>query len=94
MYPEGAAVEGASLRDHLRVVLRRKWIILLALVTVPTVAVILSMRQEALYQATSQVLLNRQNLSGILSGVTDPAGATCADTSGARTSARGRPART
>ena len=72
MYPEGAAVEGASLRDHLRVVLRRKWIILLALVTVPTVAVILSMRQEALYQATSQVLLNRQNLSGILSGVTDP----------------------
>jgi len=72
MYPEGAAAEGASLRDHLRVVLRRKWIILLALVTVPTVAVILSMRQEALYQATSQVLLNRQNLSGILSGVTDP----------------------
>ena len=72
MYPEGAAAEGASLRDHLRVVLRRKWIILLALMTVPTVAVILSMRQEALYQATSQVLLNRQNLSGILSGVTDP----------------------
>jgi|RhiMethySRZTD1v2_1073278.scaffolds.fasta_scaffold06145_8 succinoglycan biosynthesis transport protein ExoP len=72
MYPESAAAEGASLRDHLRVVLRRKWIILLALVTVPTVAVILSMRQEALYQATSQVLLNRQNLSGILSGVTDP----------------------
>src|SRR4029450_4613937 len=72
MYPEGAAVEGASLRDHLRVVLRRKWIILLALVTVPTVAVILSMRQEGLYQATSKFLLNRQNLSGILSGVTDP----------------------
>ena len=38
----------------------------------PTLAVILSMRQQALYQATSQVLLNRQNLSAILSGVTDP----------------------
>ncbi len=72
MYPDASAAESASLRDHLRVVLRRKWIILLALVTVPTVAVVLSMRQEALYQATSQVLLNRQNLSGILSGVTDP----------------------
>jgi succinoglycan biosynthesis transport protein ExoP len=72
MYDEGVAAEGASLRDHLRVVLRRKWIILVALVTVPTVAVVLSMRQEALYQATSQILLNRQNLSGILSGVTDP----------------------
>jgi tyrosine-protein kinase len=72
MYPDASAAEGASLRDHLRVVLRRKWIILLALVAVPTMAVALSMRQEALYQATSQVLLNRQNLSGILSGVTDP----------------------
>ena len=52
---------GASLRDYLRVVRRRKWIILLAVLLVPAVAVGLSLRQEKVYKATSQVLLVQQN---------------------------------
>ena len=52
---------GASLRDYLRVVRRRKWIILQAVLLVPAVAVGLSLRQEKVYKATSQVLLVQQN---------------------------------
>ena len=71
MYPEGAAAEGASLRDHLR------WFF--AEMDHPPCT---HDRADSgghpehatggVYQATSEVLLNRQNLSGILSGVTDP----------------------
>ena len=52
---------GASLRDYLRVVRRRKWIILQAVLLVPAVAVGLSLRQEKVYKATSQVLLVQEN---------------------------------
>jgi polysaccharide biosynthesis transport protein len=60
---EGDAHGGhsASLRDYLRVVRRRKWIILQAVILVPAVAVGLSLRQEKVYKATSQVLLVQQN---------------------------------
>src|SRR5256885_8263326 len=57
----GHAAQGTSLRDYLRVVRRRKWIILQAVILVPAVAVGLSLRQEKGYKATSQVLLVQQN---------------------------------
>ena len=51
---EGDAHGGhsTSLRDYLRVVRRRKWIILQAVILVPAVAVGLSLRQEKVYKAT------------------------------------------
>ena len=68
---------GASLRDYLRVVRRRKWIILQAVLLVPAVAVGLSLRQEKVYKATSQVLLVQQNpadqFNGIPQSGADPA---------------------
>jgi succinoglycan biosynthesis transport protein ExoP len=61
--------QGASLRDYLRVVRRRKWIILQAVLLVPAVAVGLSLRQEKVYKATSQVLLVQQNPADQFNGI-------------------------
>lgn len=68
----------ATLRDYLRVVRRRKWIILQAVLLVPLAALALSLRQPALYEASSQVLINPQNLGYALNGIPD-AGASQSD---------------
>jgi uncharacterized protein involved in exopolysaccharide biosynthesis len=62
----------ASLRDYLGVVRRRKWIVLQAVVLVPIAALLYTMRGEPLYQASAEVLLNRQNLALTLTGTADP----------------------
>jgi tyrosine-protein kinase len=61
-----------TLRDYLDVLKRRKWVVLLLLVLVPVVAVLLSLRQPALYEASAQVLISRENLATQLEGLTDP----------------------
>ena len=66
----------STLRDYLEVLKRRKWVVVLLLVLVPVVAVLLSLRQPALYEASAQVLISRQNLATALEGLTD---ATTAD---------------
>jgi len=65
----GSSHESATLHDYLRVVRRRKWIILQAVVIVPIVAVSLATRQDALYKATADVLINTRDVSGSLTGV-------------------------
>jgi polysaccharide biosynthesis transport protein len=69
---EGEAHGGntASLRNYLRVVRRRKWIILQALLLVPAVAIGLSLRQDRVYEAKSEVLLVQQNPADQFNGVT------------------------
>jgi succinoglycan biosynthesis transport protein ExoP len=62
----------ATLRDYLHVVRRRKWIILQAVVLVPLAAVLFSLHQKPVYQASAQVLLSRQNLANTLNGIQDP----------------------
>jgi succinoglycan biosynthesis transport protein ExoP len=64
----GHSAHAATLRDYLRVVRRRKWIILQAVVLVPAAAVVFSLHQEKLYQASAQVLLSSQNLAAQLTG--------------------------
>ena len=66
---EGVSRDGATLHDYLRVLRRRKWIILTAVIVVPAVAVALSMRQQALYQSTAEVLLTNKDISAGLTGV-------------------------
>jgi len=66
------ATEGSSLSSYLRVLRRRKWIALQAIVLIPAAAVGVSLLQDAKYRASSQVLLSRQNLPASLNGVTDP----------------------
>jgi succinoglycan biosynthesis transport protein ExoP len=68
---EAARHEG-SLRAYLRVVQRRKWILLCALVIVPASAVFLTLRQPPRYEASAEVLLRHQTLASTLSGIEDP----------------------
>jgi succinoglycan biosynthesis transport protein ExoP len=70
----GHGTHGTSLRDYLRVLRRRKWIILQAVILVPAVAIGLSLRQEKAYKATAEVLLVQQNVSNQLNGFNDPSG--------------------
>jgi polysaccharide biosynthesis transport protein len=51
-----------ALADYLAILSRRRWLIVLPLVLVPLVALAISFQQTAKYQATAQVLLNRQNV--------------------------------
>ena len=64
--------EISSLPDFLRLLGRRKWIILPALVLVPVTAFVVTLFQQPKFEAAADVLLSRQNLAGSLSGVDDP----------------------
>ncbi len=60
--------DGSILRDYLNVLRRRKLVFLLALVLVPLTAVLLAVRQQPLYQASAEVLLNNNDLAASLTG--------------------------
>jgi polysaccharide biosynthesis transport protein len=60
-----------SLRDYFRILRRRKWIILPAVVLVPVLAVALSLRQQKMYRADAQVLLTN-SVANQITGLTDP----------------------
>src|SRR5215210_4194897 len=47
----------SSLRDFLAVLVRRRWILLQALVVVPAAAILVSVNQRPVYQASSKVLI-------------------------------------
>ena len=55
----------------LRVLRRRKWLFLQAVVLVPAVAVVVSLRQQELYRSSAEVLLSSQNLAASLTGIQD-----------------------
>jgi Mrp family chromosome partitioning ATPase len=62
----------STLHDYLGVLRRRKWILIPPLVLAPAAAVLLAVGKPARYEASAQVLVNRQNLAANLSGVNDP----------------------
>lgn len=64
----GHAIQATTLRDYLHVVRRRKWIVLQAVVLVPLAAVLVSLHQQKLYEASAQVFLSSQNLAAQLTG--------------------------
>jgi succinoglycan biosynthesis transport protein ExoP len=63
--PEADAV---TLHDYLRVVRRRKWVVLQAVLILPLVAVAFSLHQEKRYEASADVLLNSENLATTVPG--------------------------
>jgi succinoglycan biosynthesis transport protein ExoP len=67
---EGSSL--STLHDYLRVLRRRKWILIPPLVVAPLVAVVSSLGQPIRYEASAQVLVNRQNLPANLFAVQDP----------------------
>jgi succinoglycan biosynthesis transport protein ExoP len=62
----------STLHDYLGVLRRRKWILIPPLVLAPAAAVLLATGKPVRYDASAQVLVNRQNLAANLSGVNDP----------------------
>lgn len=58
-----------TLDDYLALLWRRRWIILQAAIIVPVVAVALALRQNSVYQASSAVLLSRQDIGSELLGL-------------------------
>jgi Mrp family chromosome partitioning ATPase/capsular polysaccharide biosynthesis protein len=48
---------------------RRRWIVLLVALLAPAGAIAISLRQDPVYEASSQVLLQNENLAGSLTGV-------------------------
>ena len=49
--------DSKTLQDYISVLKRRKWVIILAMVVVPVVAVVFSLRQSPLYSASADVLI-------------------------------------
>jgi uncharacterized protein involved in exopolysaccharide biosynthesis len=66
--------QGSTLQDYIRVVRRRKWIVIEAVVVVVLASVFFSLRQESLYRASSQELLSNQNLANALTGTQQSSG--------------------
>ena len=63
--PEADAV---TLHDYLRVVRRRKWVVLQAVLILPLAAVAFSLHQQKRYEASADVLLNSENLATTVPG--------------------------
>jgi tyrosine-protein kinase len=61
-----------GLNDYLAILNRRKWVIVQTTLIVTVVAFVLSSRQDKVFQAGADVLLTRQSLSNVLTGVTSP----------------------
>ncbi len=61
-----------TLRDYLRILRVRLWLIVLLALLVPAAAVFFSLRQQRLYEASADVLVKRQDLAASLSGIPSP----------------------
>jgi succinoglycan biosynthesis transport protein ExoP len=60
-----------DLTEFLRIIRRRAWIAVLAVLLIPGGAVYYSLKQQKLYQSDATVLLSRQNLAATISGIPD-----------------------
>jgi succinoglycan biosynthesis transport protein ExoP len=69
--PEGERIV-PSLVDYLQVLRRRRWMFLAAVLLVPTLAAVLTMRQAPSYRASAQVLLDRETVVGSQAPAMDP----------------------
>ena len=67
--PTGDHTQSITLRHYLAVLKRRKWTVVLALIAVPAAAVIFSLHQQRLYQASAEVMVNNQDLVATLTDV-------------------------
>jgi capsular exopolysaccharide synthesis family protein len=61
-----------GLGEYVGALRRRKWIVLLAVVGVPLLAIGLALAQPSQYRASADVLMNRSNIGATLLGVPDP----------------------
>jgi succinoglycan biosynthesis transport protein ExoP len=66
------AKTGSAVQHYLAVIKHRKWPMLLVFLVPLILAIVVTIRQDASYQASAQVLLRRQNLANALTGTPDP----------------------
>jgi capsular exopolysaccharide synthesis family protein len=66
-----------TIADYLSVIRRHKWVIIVAVLVVPAVAYTMSSQTPKLFRATSDVLLNRQDVAATITGI--PVGSTSDD---------------
>jgi tyrosine-protein kinase len=66
-----------TIADYLSVIRRHKWVIIVAVLVVPAVAYTMSSQTPKLFRATSDVLLNRQDVAATITGI--PTGSTSDD---------------
>ena len=62
-------VREQTIADYVAILRRYKWVIVAAAVALPTVAYLMSAREPKVYRATSEVLLQRQDLSTTIAGI-------------------------
>jgi succinoglycan biosynthesis transport protein ExoP len=67
--PTGDPTQNVTLRHYLAVLRRRKWTVVLATIAVPAAAVLFSLHQQKLYQASAEVMVNNQDLVATLTNV-------------------------
>ena len=72
MHGTSEVQDSSTFAEYLAVVHRRRWLFLLVLVLVPLTAVLFSLRQERVYEASAEVLLSQENLAATLAGVESP----------------------
>lgn len=65
--------EASALRDYLRVLRRRKWVIIQALLLLPGFSVVLALHHARVYEASATVLISRQSVNAQLNNTQDPA---------------------
>ncbi len=61
-------VRQLNISDYLGILKRRKWVIVVTVALVTILAVFFSMREQRIYRATGQVLLNRQDIAANVTG--------------------------
>ena len=69
----------AGLAHYLAILRKHKRIVIAAVLVVPIVAYVYSFLQPPGYQASSEVLLSRQNIAGSVTGIEDPTGSQLSD---------------
>ncbi|MEA2196602.1 MAG: hypothetical protein QOJ25_653, partial [Solirubrobacteraceae bacterium] len=67
-----AADSSTFFRPLLSVLRARKWVIIIAAVLLPVMAVAVSLSEKPMYQASSQILVTRTNLADILTNTPNP----------------------
>jgi tyrosine-protein kinase len=77
--PMASRDTAAGVRHYLEILRRHLRVVVAALVIVPLVAFIYSSLQTPAYDATSKVLLGRQNIAGSITGIQDPNGTELSD---------------
>ena len=64
-----SAVKESTVKDFLEVIFRRKWIIIGVVVVSTALVLFMNMRQQAIYESTGKMLVQRGEASGVFSNV-------------------------